>query len=275
MLRSQVQALEGPQIFLNDAIMHTIKEYIRKCELCGKEFTQMISEYNILKGKERRFCSRSCANSRTIEHKPQNYKCISCGKVVIKDYRTDPRKILCDKCKSKQVERVCIICGKTFNPPTNKYGRLSKTSCCSMQCKKLLHKQNGLTAYNSAKEKGITKPRQSRNITSYPEKFWIEVLNNNNIKFEKEYFLNKKYFLDFYIEVNGRKIDLEIDGKQHTRQEHIEHDRIRDEYVTSNGIEVYRISWNEINSTSGKLLMKEKIDNFLIYYNELKTGRRE
>ena len=172
---------------------------------------------------------------------------------------------------------MCIICGKTFNPQINKYGRLSKTTCCSIQCKKLLNKQTGLKVYNSAKEKGVTKSWQSRNIISYPEKFWTEVLNNNNIKFEREYFLNKKYFLDFYIKVNGKKIDLEIDGKQHTRQEHIEHDRIRDEYVTSNGIEVYRIPWNEINSNSGKLLMKEKIDNFLIYYNELKikTGRRE
>ena len=240
--------------------MHTIKEYKRKCKRCGKEFTQRISEYNILKGKERRFCSRSCANSRTIEHKPISYKCISCGKEIIKDHRA---------------EKVCIICGKTFNPPINKRGGLSKTSCCSIQCKKLLNKQTGIKAYNSAKEKGITKSWQSRNITSYPEKFWIEVLYNNNIKFEKEYFLNKKYFLDFYIEVNGRKIDLEIDGKQHTRPEHIEHDRIRDEYVTSHGIEVYRISWNEINSISGKLLMKEKIDDFLIYYNKLKTGRRE
>jgi hypothetical protein len=24
---------------------------------------------------------------------------------------------------------------------------------------------------------------------------------------------NKRYFLDFYIEINGKKIDLEIDGK--------------------------------------------------------------
>ena len=51
--------------------------------------------------------------------------------------------------------------------------------------------------------------------------------------------------------------------------------KLRDEYIKSKGLHVYRIPWNEINSDSGKLLMKEKIDNFLIYYNELKTGRRE
>ena len=101
------------------------------------------------------------------------------------------------------------------------------------------------------------------------------MLNNNDIGFEREYFFDKKYFLDFYIVVNGEKIDLEIDGKQHLREEHIEHDEIRDEYIKSKGLYVYRILWNEINSDAGKLLMKEKIDNFLIYYNELKTGRRE
>ena len=40
----------------------------------------------------------------------------------------------------------------------------------------------------------------------------MRVLNNNNIPFEKEYHVEKKYFLDFKIVINDNIIDLEIDG---------------------------------------------------------------
>ena len=66
---------------------------------------------------------------------------------------------------------------------------------------------------------------KSRNIISYAERFWMNVLDNNNIKYQKEYSLNGKYFLDFLLEKNGKKIDLEIDGKQHQYEERKIHDK--------------------------------------------------
>lgn len=110
---------------------------------------------------------------------------------------------------------------------------------------------------------------QSRNITSYPEQFWISVLDNNNISYVREDFTTKKYFLDFLIEKNGKKLDLEIDGKQHKYEDRKEHDLERDEYLKSLGYIVYRIEWNSINNQKGKDLMKEKINNFLEFYNNL------
>ena len=99
----------------------------------------------------------------------------------------------------------------------------------------------------------------------------IKVLNNNNIVYQREYKLYydniNKYFLDFYIEIGDRKIDLEIDGNQHNFEDRKYHDKIRDEYIKSQGIEVYRIKWNSINNEKGKQLMKEKIDKFLEYIN--------
>lgn len=56
----------------------------------------------------------------------------------------------------------------------------------------------------------------------------------------------------------GIEIDLEIDGKRHKYEDRVEHDKIRDEYIKSKGIVVYRIDWNEINSEKGSLMMKEK-----------------
>ena len=90
------------------------------------------------------------------------------------------------------------------------------------------------------------------------------VLLNNNIEY-KHNFPFGGYFLDFYIEINDRKIDLEIDGKQHEYSDRKEKDNERDIFITSENIEVYRIKWNSINSDKGKNEMKEKIDNFLKY----------
>ena len=72
----------------------------------------------------------------------------------------------------------------------------------------------------------------------------MKVLTNNNINFIHEFSIKKPdnihcYFLDFYIEVNSIKIDLEIDGKQHEERQCL--DEARDEYLTSQGICVYRI----------------------------------
>ena len=90
----------------------------------------------------------------------------------------------------------------------------------------------------------------------------MNVLSNNNIKYIHNFPFGK-YFLDFYIEIDGRKIDLEIDGKQHKYDERRNSDIIRDEFVKTQGVEVYRIEWNSINTEYGKNLMKEKIEKFL------------
>ena len=100
----------------------------------------------------------------------------------------------------------------------------------------------------------------------------MKVLCDNDIGYQKELAVkheNSNYFLDFYIEVNGNKLDLEIDGKQHQYKDRIESDAVRDNYLKSLGYIIYRISWNEINSESGKLKMQNKIDKFLKFYKAL------
>ena len=68
----------------------------------------------------------------------------------------------------------------------------------------------------------------------------MDVLKNNNINYKHNYPFGK-YFLDFYIEIGNRKIDLEIDGKQHLYEDRKQSDIIRNKYVISQGLEVYRI----------------------------------
>lgn len=113
---------------------------------------------------------------------------------------------------------------------------------------------------------------QSRNITSYAEQFWMQVLDNNEISYSREVPVKhgkSNYFLDFVIECNGKLIDLEIDGKQHTYEDRKASDIARDLYLTKCGYLVYRVAWNEVNSDAGSSEMKEKIAAFLVFYNSL------
>jgi len=237
------------------------REFEVICKNCGKKFTVIEEETKFPIKGDKYFCCRSCANTRHHSEETKQkikdtlHKGINEHKYIFRnqygEYNYGIRKCRCE------------YCGKEFESIKNK-------RFCSNECK-----------YKSAGEKisllrqkeiqnGTFNGWQSRNITSYPEKFWIEVLNNNNIEYKINFPIKQdnnlyNYFLDFYININNREIDLEIDGKQHKYTDRQESDIKRDIYIKSKGIEVYRIEWNEINSDKGKLLMKEKINKFLGY----------
>ena len=166
-------------------------------------------------------------------------------------------------------EKTCCICGRKYYGIIIKSGKIGKGKTCSDKCHVELKRIKSKESIKRVMDEGRFVGWQTRNIKSYAEIFWHKVLQNNGIEYIAEYFLDKKYFLDFYIVKNGIEIDLEIDGKQHKYKDRIEHDKIRDEYIKSKGIVVYRIDWNEINSESGSLMMKEKIDKFLNFYNNI------
>lgn len=116
---------------------------------------------------------------------------------------------------------------------------------------------------------------QSRTHKSYAEEFWEMVLQNNNIQYQSEFVVNKRtlglndnsnYFLDFLLPGN---VDLEIDGKQHLYLDRLESDKIRDELLFKNGYIVYRIPWINPNTDDNKEKVKQQIDSFLAWYNEL------
>jgi very-short-patch-repair endonuclease len=125
-------------------------------------------------------------------------------------------------------------------------------------------------------DNGTHKGWLSRNIESYPEKFFKGVLKNNNLdnKYIFNHPINKRndlnvdepynYFLDFYF--IDKKIVLEIDGSQHKYRK--EHDNLRDERLLNVGIKTYRIKWKSITSEKGKEYIKKEIEMFLEYYNK-------
>ena len=221
------------------------------CEKCGQ---LMLEKFGT-----GRFCSRACANSRV--HSDETRQKIKAS--------LDNTLVLQAKPASRS-KKVCNICGIAVKS-TNKTGVCRH--CLDTTPEGFLIKQElGRKGYETKQTRGTHVGWQSRNITSYAEQFWKQVLDNNNIEYQREVPVrhNKaNYFLDFVIAHNGRLIDLEIDGKQHTYEDRIQSDVIRDLYLTKQGYLVYRVAWNEISSELGKEQMSQKINDFLEFYRAL------
>jgi len=155
---------------------------------------------------------------------------------------------------------------------------LSKAKMCSDECVKKSSSNKLSESIRNRIEKGQHKGWQSRKVVSYPEKFFIEVLKNNNLSYEFNYPINKRqilgvdepynYFIDFYFP--DEKIALEIDGSQHRYR--TDHDTLRDSRLSKVGIQVYRIKWKSINTNSGKKYINEQINNFLYFYRARKEN---
>lgn len=95
---------------------------------------------------------------------------------------------------------------------------------------------------------------------TYPEQYFRDWLEKENIPFQQEYKF-KLYSFDFLV---NERVDLEIDGDQHKLDERIiNHDIKRDDKSKDAGFVVYRIMWSDYQ----KLSHEEK-KNFL---NELKN----
>lgn len=73
-----------------------------------------------------------------------------------------------------------------------------------------------------------------------------EELDNRKIKYAFQY-PYKGYLLDFLLEANGKRLNVECDGKEyHSSSEAVEHDRIRNNVMAANNIYVLRFSGSEI-----------------------------
>lgn len=97
---------------------------------------------------------------------------------------------------------------------------------------------------------------------SYPEKYFREWLEKENISFKQEYHFGV-YSFDFLI---NDFIDLEIDGSQHYADARIrKSDEKRDKRAKGNGFVVYRINWSSYQQLEDKekflLELKQFIEN--------------
>lgn len=288
--RCQILSIKdkGRQTFIENAKNRKQERTVKKiCPCCGQEFETVIGRKDELK-----FCSLHCSatysgnKSRNVsdeqkkivstkmkafyEAHPEKREICSMNAQRLNNRRHNLKKEV--KPYIAKLERLCSACNAKikFN---NKTGLCQHCLRTTEQGKAIIAK-NAKIAADKLIASGKHQGWKTRNISSYAEKFWTKVLDNNGVSYKRELTVkysngpNDHYFLDFYIESNGRKIDLEIDGKQHKYVDRAEHDRVRDERLTNLGYVVYRIDWNEINSEKGKLRMKEKIDKFLDFLNK-------
>lgn len=241
----------------------------RTCKACGKPFE--VTEA----GLDRQFCSKFCSS-----HFKGNKK--HPKSVTSKEQTASTLKQTLASSKKNCFERdgkivytnrtiyYCINCNKqSFKPYKTGY------------CFNCLHStKEGISLWEkitkrAAKEtvlQGKNKPWRPRNQKSFPEIFWKDVLEKNNISFEEEVATPTQdtcYFLDFKICKNDKVVDLEIDGGQHELPENIAHDEIRNKTLESMGYIIYRVTWNEVTSLEGKTLMDSKIQRFLDFYQDL------
>lgn len=201
-------------------------------------------------------CNKEIEVSKNCSLK--NFLCLDCHKILRRRTKVGAKKV-----ENKRYK--CTLCSKEI--PKTKYGLCKKCLHTSEDYKQLLSKR--------AKENmrdGKIKPWQTRNILSYPEKFFIKVLKNNNLldRCKVNYPIKQRdlgldndanYFLDFFFE--DKKLDLEIDGKQHKYPDRQESDKLRDELLNQHGIKVYRIRWKNPINTANKTYIKDEIDKFL------------
>ena len=231
---------------------------MKTCENCGIEHD---GKYG-----SGRFCSNKCSRgfSTKAKRKEINAK-------VSSSLTGSGIELITKKCQN-------VDCSKEYKIHPNKK---DVSKFCSNKCKysSPYSEDSKIKISESMKKRvneGIHKGWSSRKIISYPEKFFIEVLKNNDLEYEFNYPINKKdlgvncdsnYFLDFYFPL--KKIDLEIDGKQHEYKDRKISDELRDNLLNSIGINVYRIKWKSINTEEGKLYIKEEIDKFLEFYQKI------
>lgn len=230
---------------------------IKKCLFCDD-----------LIDSHKKFCNSSCSAKYNNKGRTQSEE----TRNKIRESLNKTQRIVNHNQKpNKEIIKICIICEEIFSAKRFSNGRISQSKCCSIECHHVLVSTNSKALMNKRMAEGTHTGWQTRNIISFPEQFFIKVLDNNEIKFEHNFPINKKdlglnesynYFLDFYFA--DKKFDLEIDGAQHKVRK--DHDDRRDENLINNGYIVYRIEWKNINTEKGKIYIKNEIDKFLRFY---------
>ena len=202
-----------------------------------------------------RFCSQSCSRSFSTQKKRSLI-----NEKVSSKLKGKPRKMEGER-KSIMVEKICQKCGKNFTISWSK--RRQKT--CSVECGAFLkwdypgYRENmskinsDLAKKQHSKGTGIGWRTRKKLEPSYPEKIAIRTLDSLNVEYEYEMPFGK-YFVDFAI--NDRMIAIEIDGRQHKKEERRKTDEEKDSLLCESGWKVYRILYPEEN-------IKESIKNIL------------
>lgn len=234
------------------------KHVILVCPTCKSEFETAIGS------KEEKYtCSRKCSNiyfskKRSIDfNKKIKRHCDICKTdIFVGKHSGKNRKVYCNKCRknikikrskiNKKYSIICKNCNEEFK--TSKKEQMF----CSRSC-------SSSFIMNEKVKNGTHIGWKSRKklIPSYPEKYFMNVLDNENIKYEYEKPCGK-YFIDFAID--NKMIALEIDGKQHNEIDRKKSDVKKDKFLKETGYKIFRIKWYNPISLKNKKKLYCQID---------------
>ena len=105
-------------------------------------------------------------------------------------------------------------------------------------------------------------------MTAEERHLWYDFLKRLPISVKRQKNI-ENYILDFYIP--SAKLAIEIDGRQHKLPEHLEQDRIRDEFLNGLGIAVVRYSNDDIRNRF-QAVAKDILNRLGLGYEDLKHG---
>lgn len=184
-----------------------------------------------------RFCSEKCARAFVTKAKRKEINEKVSTKLSGRTYPNRgyklPRKLL-----------ICSECGQTKEVSITNFNRFCSRSCAMSYSQKKLAQDGKHNGFPSRKEK---KP-------SWAEQFVIDFLNQKNIKFIRDYKVNR-FFADFaFID---KMVILEIDGKQHNERK--EYDQNRDSLISKEGWTIVRIQWKHRDFE----YMRSQMENFI------------
>jgi very-short-patch-repair endonuclease len=157
--------------------------------------------------------------------------------------------------------RKCSMCDNRFMVKP-----WEKKKTCSRKCLSKFLSKNSKSTFERRVKEGTWTSWRKNTEPSYPEKFFMEVLKNNDIQYEYECPI-KRYSIDFAI--HNKKIALEIDGQQHRFDDRIASDKKKDELLKSCGWKIYRIKWDGTNGNKRQEYIKSEIDKFISFYNSV------
>ena len=225
-----------------------IEEYNKDpnfCKQCNNKFL-----YN---ERHKTFCNASCAASFN------NLK-----RILSNATKEKISKSLGGRGKKykKEYKKNCIGCKKEYKT------RIKNQKYCSRLCvRKYASKQPEAREKNRQAQLKLVKEgkhigwKSRTKKPSYPEQYFIDLFNNENINGWKREYKVGAYFIDFAFE--KKMIALEIDGKQHWENlDRIERDKRKDKILKEQGWKIFRIKWfNPVNENNKKKLYT-KINEF-------------
>jgi hypothetical protein len=179
-----------------------------------------------------RFCSTKCARGFSTKEKRE----------LVNQKVTDFYES-----KNPKVNRECKCCKSNFITKEKFTKTFCSQSCVAKYHMNLPESKIRLSNFfsklaykrHAEGDPNITWKSRVNRKPSYPETVYMKILEELNIDYIREFPVGK-YNLDFKIFQN---VDLEIDGRTHEEIQVKEKDKIRDEYLRSNGWKVIRIKW--------------------------------